>query len=84
MLGKTWEKECMGSYGMMCVMWVLDEVEPKEVTNVVTSSKCRRQVLEKFLDVMLEGFRGITKFGLRKGMKKRLFTTQGMAHTNSW
>jgi len=52
MLGKTWERECVGSYGMMCVMWVLDEVEPKEVTNVVTSFKCKRQVLEKFPDVM--------------------------------
>ncbi len=52
MLGKTWERECMGGYGMICVMQVLDEVEPKEVTNVVTSSKCIRQVLEEFPDVM--------------------------------
>ncbi len=37
---------------MICVMQVLDEVEPKEVTNVVTSSKCIRQVLEEFPDVM--------------------------------
>jgi len=42
MLGKTWERECVGSYGMMCVMRVLNEFEPKEVTNVVTSSKCIR------------------------------------------
>jgi hypothetical protein len=27
---------------------------------------------------------GVTKFELRKGMNKRLFVTQGMAHTNSW
>jgi hypothetical protein len=54
MLGKTWERECVGGYGMMCVVWMLDEFEPKEVTNVVTSSKCIRQVLEEFLDVMLE------------------------------
>ncbi len=54
MLGKTWEIECVGGYGMMCVMQVLNEFEPKEVTNVVTSSKCIRQVLEEFLDVMLE------------------------------
>jgi len=54
MLGKTWEIECVGGYGMMCVMQVLNEFEPKEVTNVVTSSKCIRQVLEEFLDVMFE------------------------------
>jgi hypothetical protein len=27
---------------------------------------------------------GITKFELQKGMKKRLFAAQGMAHMNSW
>ncbi len=40
MLGKTWEKECVGGYGMLCVMWVLDEYEPKEAANLVTSPKC--------------------------------------------
>jgi hypothetical protein len=40
MLEKTWERECMGGYGMMCVMQVLDEFEPKEVINLVTFSKC--------------------------------------------
>jgi len=35
-------------------MWVLNEFEPKEVTNVVTSSKCIKQVLEEFSDVMPE------------------------------
>jgi len=54
MLGKTWERECVRSYGMMCVMRVLDEFEPKEATNVVTSSKCIRQILEEFPNVMLE------------------------------
>ncbi len=39
MLGKTLEKECMGGYGMLCVMHVLDEFEPKEATNLVSSSK---------------------------------------------
>jgi hypothetical protein len=48
MLGKTWEKECVGSVGMMCVMWVLDEYEPKEATKLVTSPKCIKQVLEEF------------------------------------
>jgi hypothetical protein len=54
MVGKTWERECVRGYGMMCVMRVLDEFEPKEATNVVTSSKCIRQVLEEFPNVMLE------------------------------
>jgi hypothetical protein len=35
-------------------MRVLDEYEPKEATNLVTSSKYIRQVLEEFSDVMLE------------------------------
>ncbi len=39
---------------MMCVMRVLDEYEPKEATKSVTSSKCIKQVLEKFPDVMPE------------------------------
>jgi len=52
MLGKTWERECVGGYGMMCVMRVLDEYEPKEATKLVTSAKCIKQVLEEFLDVM--------------------------------
>jgi hypothetical protein len=45
-------KRCMGGYDMMCVMWVLNEFEPKEITNMVTSSKFIKQVLEEFLDVM--------------------------------
>jgi len=32
MLRKAWERECVGGFGMMCVMQVLDEYEPKEVT----------------------------------------------------
>jgi hypothetical protein len=40
MLGKTLEKECMGGYGMLCVMHVLDEIEPKETTNLVSLPKC--------------------------------------------
>jgi len=54
MLGKTWEKECMGGFGMLCVMRVLDEYEPKEATKLMTSAKCIKQVLEEFLDVMPE------------------------------
>ncbi len=39
---------------MMCVMRVLDEFVPKEPTNLVTPSKCIKQVLEEFSNVMLE------------------------------
>jgi hypothetical protein len=35
-------------------MRVLDEYEPKGATKLVTSAKCIKQVLEEFLDVMLE------------------------------
>jgi hypothetical protein len=54
MLGKAWERECVGGFGMMCVMRVLDEYEPKETTKLVTSPKCIKQVLEEFSNVMLE------------------------------
>jgi hypothetical protein len=54
MLGKAWEKECVGGPSMMCVMRVLDEFEPEEATKLVTSPKCIRRVLEEFPDVMLE------------------------------
>ncbi len=52
MVGKAFKKECVGGFGMMCVMRVLEEYEPKEVTKLVTSAKCIRQVLEEFPDVM--------------------------------
>jgi hypothetical protein len=52
MLGKTLEKECVGGYGMLCVMRVLDEFEPKEVTNMVNLHKCIEQVLNEFSDVI--------------------------------
>ncbi len=35
-----WKKECMGGCGMLCVMHVVDEFEPKEVTNLVNLPKC--------------------------------------------
>jgi hypothetical protein len=54
MLGKIWERERVGGYGMLCVMRVLDEYEPKEAANLVTSPKCIKQVLDEFPDVMLE------------------------------
>ncbi len=52
MLGKAWERECVGGFGMMCVMWVLDEYEPEGATKLVTSAKCIRRVLEEFPNVM--------------------------------
>jgi hypothetical protein len=52
MSGKAWERECVGGYGMMCVMRVLDELEPEEATKLVTSAKCIKRVLEEFPDVM--------------------------------
>jgi hypothetical protein len=54
MLGKTWKKEYMGGYGIMCVMRVLDECEPKEATKLVTSAKCIKRVFEEFPNVMPE------------------------------
>jgi hypothetical protein len=40
MLRKTWERKCVGGYNMLCAMRVLDEYEPKEVANLVTSPNC--------------------------------------------
>jgi hypothetical protein len=54
MLGKTLERECVGGYGMLCVMRVLNEFEPKEATKVVSLHKCIKQMLKEFSDVMLE------------------------------
>jgi hypothetical protein len=54
MLGKILEKECVGGCGMLCVVRVLDEFEPKEATKVVNLHKCIKQVLEEFSDVMPE------------------------------
>ncbi len=56
MLGKTLEKECMGGYGMLCAMRVLDEFEAKEATNLVSFPKCITRVLDEFLHVMPEEF----------------------------
>ncbi len=39
---------------MLCVMHVLDEFKPKEATNLATSPKCIKPVLDEFPDVMLE------------------------------
>jgi hypothetical protein len=52
MLGKMLKKECMGGWGMLCVMRVLNKFEPKETTNLVSFPKCVKQILDEFLDVM--------------------------------
>ncbi len=54
MLGKTLEKECMGGCGMLCVMCMSDEFEPKEAMNLVNPFKCVKRVLDEFLNVMPE------------------------------
>jgi hypothetical protein len=54
MLGKILEKECMGGYGMLCVICVLDEFEPKETTNLVSFPKGVKQILDEFPNVMLK------------------------------
>jgi hypothetical protein len=54
MLGIFLEKECMGGYGMLCVMHVLDEFEPKETTNLVTSPKCVKRILDELPNVVPE------------------------------
>jgi hypothetical protein len=54
MLSKTLEKECMGGCGMLCVMRVLHEFEPKEAINLVSPLNCVKRMLDEFLDVMLE------------------------------
>jgi hypothetical protein len=54
MLGIFLENECMGGYGMLCAMRVLDELEPKELTNLVSLFKCVKQMLDEFPNVMLE------------------------------
>jgi hypothetical protein len=54
MLGKTWEKKCVGGCGMLCVMRVLDDYEPKEVANLVTSPNCTKRFLDEFPNVMPE------------------------------
>jgi hypothetical protein len=54
LLGKIWERKCVGGYGMMCVMRMLDEFEPKEATNLVTFPECIKRILDEFPDVMPE------------------------------
>jgi hypothetical protein len=39
---------------MLCVMWVFDEFELKEATNLVSFPKCLKWVLDEFPNVMPE------------------------------
>ncbi len=54
MLGKALEKDCMGGYGMLCMMRVFDEFKPKEATNLVNFAKCIKRVFNECPNVMLE------------------------------
>jgi hypothetical protein len=54
MLGGTWKKECMGGCDMLFVMCVVDEFEPKEVTDLVSPPKCVKQVLDELSNVTFE------------------------------
>ncbi len=54
MLGKNFGKGMHGRLWHACVMRVLDEFEPKETTNLVSSPKCLKQILDEFPHVMPE------------------------------
>jgi hypothetical protein len=77
MLGKTLEKKCMGGYGMLCVMCVFDEFEPKEATNLVSSPKCVKRILDELLDVMLEEL--LDKLPLRRQVDHAIEVMSGVA-----
>jgi hypothetical protein len=44
----------MGSYGMLCVMCVLDKFESKVITILVSLPKCIKGALDEFLNVMFK------------------------------
>jgi len=54
MLKKALENECKGNYGMLCVMRVLNEFEPKEITNLVNLPKYIKRVLDEFSNVIFK------------------------------
>jgi len=49
----------MGGYGMLCVMRVLDEFEPKEATNLVSIPKCVKWILDEFPNVTFKKLKEI-------------------------
>jgi hypothetical protein len=52
MLNKTGEEECMGSCGMLCIMRMVNEFEPNEVSNLVSFPKCAKRMSDEFPNVM--------------------------------
>jgi hypothetical protein len=76
MLGKTWEKKFMGGYGMLCVMHVMHEFEPREATNLVSPPKCVERMLNDFLDVMPEEL--LDELPLRKQVDHAIKVMSGM------
>jgi hypothetical protein len=54
MLRKNFGKGMHGRLWHACVMRVLDEFEPKETADLVSSPKCLKQILNEFPDVMPE------------------------------
>ncbi len=49
---QNYRKKCMGGHGMLCVMCVLDEFDPKEATNLMNPPKCIERMLDEFPYVM--------------------------------
>ncbi len=78
MLGKNLEKKCMGGYGMVFVMCVLDEFEPKEATNLVSFPKCVKRILDELLDVMPEKL--LDELPLKRRVDHAIEVMPGVAH----
>ncbi len=78
MLGKNLEKKCMGGYGMLFVMCVLDEFEPKEATNLVSFPKCVKRILDELLDVMPEEL--LDELPLKRRVDHAIEVMPGVAH----
>ncbi len=69
----------------MCVDYkAFNKVTMKIDTHYLELMICLIDFQELNSLVGLTYVRGITKFELRKGMKKRSLVAQGMAHTSSW
>jgi len=58
-------------------MQALDEYEPKEAVNLMTSPNCIKQVLDEFPNVMLEEL--LEDLSLRKWVNHAIETMPGMA-----
>jgi hypothetical protein len=62
---------------MLCAMHVLDEFETKETTNLVTSPKCIKWILDEFSDAMLEEL--LDELPLRRWVDHAMEVMSGMA-----